>query len=91
MPFKVSPIQPLRPVAPDCRQSVAVTAAATPTPSVSPAPVKITADLSAGPEPFDAERVAAIRKALENGTYPIVPARIADAVIAAGLFLGIHK
>ena len=37
--------------------------------------------------PVDAERVAVIRKAVESGTYPLVPARIADAMIAAGLLL----
>lgn len=40
-----------------------------------------------GQPPVDAERVAEIRKAIEQGTYPIVPARVADAMIAAGLLL----
>ena len=35
----------------------------------------------------DADRVAQIRKAVENGSYPLVPARIADAMIAAEMFL----
>jgi negative regulator of flagellin synthesis FlgM len=43
--------------------------------------------LDPGQPPIDAERVAVIRKAVESGTYPIVPARIADAMIAAGLLL----
>ena len=43
--------------------------------------------LSAGEPPIDAERVQIIRKAVESGTYPVLPARIADAVIAAGLLL----
>lgn len=38
--------------------------------------------------PVDHERVAEIREALRDGTYPIVPARIADALIAARLTLG---
>lgn len=33
--------------------------------------------------PVDAERVAQIRRALEDGRYPIVPAKIADRMIAA--------
>ncbi len=33
--------------------------------------------------PVDAERVAEIRKALRDGTYPLVPTRIVDAMIAA--------
>jgi len=43
--------------------------------------------LDPGQPPVDAERVQVIRKAIETGTYPIVPARIADAMIAAGLLL----
>jgi negative regulator of flagellin synthesis FlgM len=38
--------------------------------------------------PVDHERVAQIREALRDGTYPIVPAKIADALIAARLTLG---
>ena len=37
--------------------------------------------------PFDTDRVAEIRKAVEQGRYPIVPTRIADAMIAAGFLL----
>lgn len=40
-----------------------------------------------GTAPVDAERVAEIRKAVERGTYPVIPARIADAMIAAGMLL----
>ena len=43
--------------------------------------------LDPGAPPVDSERVQMIRKAVEQGTYPIVPARIADAIIAAGLLL----
>lgn len=50
-------------------------------------PVVKSAALDPGPEPVDAERVKIIRDAVENGTYPIVPARIADAMIAAGFLL----
>ena len=45
---------------------------------------------TAGPSaPVDAERVAQIRKAIEEDRYPVVPTRIADAMIAAGLLLRI--
>lgn len=37
--------------------------------------------------PVDAERVKDIRQAIEKGNYPLVPARIADAMIAAGMLL----
>ncbi len=33
--------------------------------------------------PIDQERVAEIRDAVRNGSYPLVPAQIADAMIAA--------
>jgi negative regulator of flagellin synthesis FlgM len=37
--------------------------------------------------PVDAERVATIRKAIEDGRYPVIPMQVADAMIAAGLLL----
>lgn len=37
--------------------------------------------------PVDVERVKDIRQAIESGSYPLVPARIADAMIAAGMLL----
>ena len=43
--------------------------------------------LSAKEPPVDAERVEQIRQAIADGTYPLVPARIADAMIAAGIML----
>ena len=46
-----------------------------------------TADSAA---PVDHDRVAQIRDALRDGTYPIVPAQIADALIAARLSLRGH-
>jgi len=41
--------------------------------------------------PVDRERVAEIRKALEEGRYPLVPTRIADAMIAAPVSFGMEK
>jgi negative regulator of flagellin synthesis FlgM len=43
--------------------------------------------LDPGQPPVDADRVQVIRKAIESGNYPIIPAKIADAMIAAGLLL----
>ena len=43
--------------------------------------------LDAGLAPVDTDRVAMIRKAIEQGHYPILPAKVADAMIAAGLLL----
>lgn len=47
--------------------------------------------LDPGQAPVDSDRVAEIRKAVESGEYPLVPARIADAMIAAGMFLRTGK
>lgn len=41
--------------------------------------------------PIDAERVAEIREALKDGSYPILPVKIADAMIAARLALGLGE
>ncbi|MEL6237095.1 MAG: flagellar biosynthesis anti-sigma factor FlgM [Pseudomonadota bacterium] len=41
--------------------------------------------------PLDNERVQQIRKALEDGTYPLVPTTIADAIIAARVGLGVQS
>lgn len=66
--------------------------AAKPATSVSAAPsVETSKALEAGQPPVDAERVALIRKAVESGTYPVVPAKIADAMIAAGMLLRTTK
>lgn len=40
-----------------------------------------------GEAPVDTDRVATIRKAIEQGSYPVIPTRVADAMIAAGLLL----
>ena len=37
--------------------------------------------------PVDAQRVNEIREAIEDGRYPVLPVRVADAMIAAGLLL----
>ena len=44
--------------------------------------VEVAAPVQSGP-PVDSDRVAEIRSALREGTYPLVPAKIADAMIAA--------
>lgn len=49
--------------------------------------VATSAALDPGEAPINTDRVAQIRQAVESGEYPLVPARIADAMIAAGMFL----
>ena len=43
--------------------------------------------LSQNQPPVDAERVAQVRQAIAEGVYPLVPAKIADAMIAASMLL----
>ncbi|WP_421836986.1 flagellar biosynthesis anti-sigma factor FlgM [Novosphingobium sp.] len=43
--------------------------------------------VKAGAAPVDRERVSTIRHAIETGTYPVLPTKIADAMIAAGMLL----
>ena len=64
--------------------------AASPTPQAQAAMVSSTA-LATGAPPLDTQRVTQIRKALENGTYPVIPTKISDAMIAAGMVLRIGK
>lgn len=53
---------------------------AAPTPGVS---VEIGEISSAASAPVNAERVQEIRAALKDGSYPLVPTKIVDAMIAA--------
>lgn len=45
--------------------------------------VEIAESASSTNAPVDAERVQEIRAALRDGSYPLVPAKIVDAMIAA--------
>ena len=45
--------------------------------------LEVTAASAAATPPVDTERVAQIRKALSNGSYPLLPVKIVDAMIAA--------
>lgn len=47
--------------------------------------------LDAGEAPVNSERVSEIRKAIEEGNYPVIPMRVADAMIAAGFLLRSEK
>ncbi|MCZ8322148.1 MAG: flagellar biosynthesis anti-sigma factor FlgM [Novosphingobium sp.] len=46
--------------------------------------VELDPALATAHPPIDQQRVAEIRKAIEQGRYPITPMRVADALIAAG-------
>ncbi|OBV10927.1 flagellar biosynthesis anti-sigma factor FlgM [Erythrobacter dokdonensis] len=61
-------------------RSASTRAADTPASGVS---VAVGTAVEAASPPVDAERVAQIRAALQDGSYPLVPTRIVDAMIAA--------
>ena len=42
---------------------------------------------SAGAAPVNQDRVTQIRDAVQNGNYPVIPTKIGDAMIAAGVLL----
>ncbi len=66
-------------------QSPATTNSA-PAASTAPA-VQTSLSTAAGAVPVDQNRVDQIRAAVQNGTYPVTPAKIGDAMIAAGAML----
>ena len=51
----------------------------------------INSSISAAAAPFDADRVTQIKNALRDGTYPLIPTEIADAMIAAQVSFGMEK
>ncbi|QFT76682.1 flagellar biosynthesis anti-sigma factor FlgM [Erythrobacter sp. THAF29] len=52
--------------------------------------IEVGTAVEAGEPPINNERVAEIREALKDGSYPLVPTEIADAMIAARLGFGIE-
>ncbi len=90
-PIELGPARPISAIdASTVRAAAGGSAKAERTPKPEAAMVQSEA-LDAGDAPIDAERVEIIRKAVETNTYPVVPARVADAMIAAGLLLRAPK
>ncbi len=52
--------------------------------------IEVNSTLDASTPPINNERVQEIKDALKNGSYPLVPTEIADAMIAAQLSFGIE-
>ncbi|MCH7628750.1 MAG: flagellar biosynthesis anti-sigma factor FlgM [Proteobacteria bacterium] len=88
-PIEIGPSRPVGAVQARTIGTEAVQASAVKTAApASAAPQVQTSDaVKAGDAPVDAERVATIRKAIEEGSYPVIPTKIADAMIAAGMLL----
>ena len=88
--IQFGPALPVSPV--DAKPLRTAAGGAKPQVTASPAAETSASDaLDPGAPPIDAERVTMIRKAVESGTYPVVPAQVADAIIAAGLLLRTSK
>ena len=89
-PFEIGPVRPVGPV--QVRNTVpgksgqASGRTALELPAQAAA-IERSAAFDPGPAPVDSERVAVIRRAVEQGDYPVIPTRIADAMIAAGMLL----
>ena len=93
-PIEIGPARPVGAVRTNAaKPSTAVASAAAPTASPSaPAPavaaaVQTSPALDPGKPPIDENRVSVIRNAIQKGTYPLLPTKVADAMIAAGLML----
>lgn len=53
--------------------------------------LEVSAPVEAATPPVDAERVQQIKAALRDGSYPLVPTKIADAMIAAQVSLSLPE
>ncbi|RIV81356.1 flagellar biosynthesis anti-sigma factor FlgM [Aurantiacibacter xanthus] len=92
-PIEINSVARSRPLGAEAQRTVS-SAPAAPTPAAAPASrpetemVSRSASLSAGSNPpVDTDRVTQIRNALKDGTYPLVPASVADAMIASRFIL----
>jgi negative regulator of flagellin synthesis FlgM len=90
---KLPGITPARALATSDRAAIESRAPAAPRSPSAALDAGISVEVSAAPEvatpPVDAERVKQIRDAVRDGTYPLVPSKIADAMIAAQVSLSL--
>ena len=90
-PIELGPLSPLTPRGPSqaaARATPGPVANDTARAHASPnSAVVRSAALDPGQPPVDSGRVAEIRRAIERGSYPVIPMRITDAMIAAGMLL----
>ncbi len=85
----VTRIATTAPATPVATAAAAPTPAPTPTPTPAPSPIasqaaNVAKQLSSSP-PVDMERVAAIKRAIADGSFPILPSTIADRLLALRL------
>lgn len=72
---------------PGANGAAAKSAASKITSTTASTSVETSSALNPGAAPVDTDRVATVKKAVESGSYPLIPAKIADAMIAAGVML----
>lgn len=89
-PIEINPLAATGPVRSDlanARQAKAGNEGAVRSASGQSMVVRSEATSAGSAAPVDSERVNAIRSAIKEGRYPLVPTQIADAIIAAGYLL----
>jgi negative regulator of flagellin synthesis FlgM len=99
-PIEIGASRPVGPVQVNTARNAGTAVASGPVATVNGAPVTAVAESSAAAQverssaldagqaaPIDAERVKVIRRAIESGSYPVIPTKIADAMIAAQMLL----
>ena len=91
-PIELGPMRPVGATDSRLNRSVGGVSARPAKEEKSVAAVSLSEALDAGETaPVDAERVEVIRRAIETDTYPVLPFKVADAMIAAGLLLRVSK
>jgi negative regulator of flagellin synthesis FlgM len=75
----------------EARPRPAAAAADTSGAAASGISLEVTAASDTASPPVDAERIQQIKAALRDGSYPLVPTKIADAMIAAQVSLSLPE
>lgn len=86
-PIELPSIRPTGPVDPRQPRTVAERPQAKPDATLAAPTVEVDATLQGAEPPVDFGRITEIRKAIDQGRYPVIPMRVADALIASGLLL----
>lgn len=86
-PIDLPPIRPTGPVEPRQNQPVVVRPQVAAQAEPAAPAVEVDAALTGSQPPVDTGRITEIRKAIDEGRYPVIPMRVADALIASGLLL----
>lgn len=86
-PIDLPPLRPVASIDPRQPRPLAERKAPASTVAADAPSVEVETPLAGGQPPVDQARVNEIRKAIEADRYPVIPMRVADALIASGLLL----